>query len=105
MSLLKVRRFSQITLPAKVRRKFKLSEGDCLKVKEIKEGILLTPVEMVEKELAWEKVFKAMEGVKDKKPRKQKLFINSLPLFELPFQKRNLAVPVINNNLMVVVSS
>lgn len=71
MSLLKVRRFSQITLPAKVRRKFKLSEGDYLEVKEIKEGILLKPVEMVGKELAWEKVFKAMEGVKEKKTRKQ----------------------------------
>ena len=73
MSILKVRRFSQITLPAKVRRKFKLSEGDYLEVKEIKEGILLKPVEMVEKEFAWEKVFKAMEGVKENKPRKRSI--------------------------------
>ncbi len=28
-----------------------------------------------------------------------------LPLFELPFQKRDLAVPVVNNELMVVLSS
>ena len=74
MALLKVRRFSQITLPARIRRKFRLSEGDYLEVEEVKEGILLKPVEVVEREKAWEKVFKAMEEVKEKKPaRKQSL--------------------------------
>ncbi len=73
MALLKVRRFSQITLPAKMRRKFKLSEGDYLEAEEVKEGILLKPVEVVEKELAWKKVFKAMEGVKEKKSSKKSL--------------------------------
>ena len=69
MAILKVRRFSQITLPSKIRRKFKLSEGDYLEVEEVKQGILLKPVSVVEKEIAWEKVFKAMEGVKEKKSR------------------------------------
>lgn len=73
MAILKVRRFSQITLPSKIRRKFKLSEGDYLEVEEVKQGILLKPVSVVEKELAWEKVFKAMEGIKEKKPSKKSL--------------------------------
>ncbi len=74
MAILKVRRFSQITLPSKIRRKFKLSEGDYLEVEEVKQGILLKPVSVVEKEIAWEKVFKAMEGVKEKKkPSKKSL--------------------------------
>ena len=74
MSLLKVRRFSQITLPAKIRKKFHLSEGDYLEVEEVKQGILLKPVAVVEKELAWEKVFRAIEGVKEKRPiRKQSI--------------------------------
>ncbi len=88
MSLLKVRRFSQITLPAKVRRKFKLSEGDYLEVKEIKEGILLKPVEMVEKELAWEKVFKAMEGVKEKKPRKHSIKVKEQEIAKMVKESR-----------------
>ena len=74
MSLLKVRRFSQITLPAKIRKKFHLSEGDYLELEEVKQGILLKPVAVVEKELAWKKVFRAMEGVKEKSPiRKQSI--------------------------------
>ncbi len=73
MALLKVRRFSQITLPSKIRRKFKLSEGDYLEVEEVKQGILLKPVSVVEKELAWEKVFKAMGEVKEKKTSRKSL--------------------------------
>lgn len=73
MSLLKVRRFSQITLPSKIRRKFHLVEGDYLEIEEVKQGILLKPVSVVEKEIAWERAFKAMEGVKEKKPSKKSL--------------------------------
>jgi len=71
MALLKVRQFSQITLPAKIRKKFHLSEGDYLQVEEVKQGILLKPVAVIEKKLAWEKVFKTKERVKEKRrPRK-----------------------------------
>lgn len=68
MALLKVRRFSQITLPAKIRKKLHLSEGDFLEVEEVKEGILLKPMAVMEREKAWENVFQAMEEVKEKKP-------------------------------------
>lgn len=74
MALLKVRRFSQITLPVKIRKKFHLSEGDFLEVEEVKEGILLKPMAVIEREKAWGKVFQAMEGVEEKKSvRKQSL--------------------------------
>jgi len=62
MAILKVRRFSQITLPARIRRKFRLSEGDYLEVTEVKEGILLKPVEVVEREKAWERCLRQWKG-------------------------------------------
>ena len=71
MALLKMRRFSQITLPAEIRRRFHLAEGDYLEVEEVKQGILLKPVSVIEREQAWEKVFKAMDGVKDKRPSRK----------------------------------
>ena len=73
MALLKVRRFSQITLPAKIKRKYRLAEGDYLEVEEVKDGILLRPVEVVEREKAWNNVFKAMKGVKEKKSSRKSL--------------------------------
>lgn len=71
MALLKLRKFSQITLPAEIRRKLHLSEGDYLEAQEVNEGILLKPVTVVEREKAWRKVFKAMEGVQEKTPRRK----------------------------------
>lgn len=70
MALLKLRRASQITLPTELRKRFKLSEGDYLEATAIKEGILLKPVAVVEREAAWNEVFQAMEKVKERKPRR-----------------------------------
>lgn len=71
MALLKVRRFSQITLPASIRKKLHLSEGDYLEVQEVKQGLLLKPVTVIERQKGWQKVFQSMEGVKERKPRKK----------------------------------
>lgn len=65
MVLLKLRRFAQITLPAELRKKFNLSEGDYLEAEIVEEGILLKPVAVIEREKAWEKVFQAMDSVQD----------------------------------------
>ncbi|MBU6391701.1 MAG: AbrB/MazE/SpoVT family DNA-binding domain-containing protein [Planctomycetes bacterium] len=50
MSLLKLRKFAQVTLPADLRKKFNLAEGDFLEAEAVEKGILLKPVAVVERE-------------------------------------------------------
>ena len=47
MSLVKVKRHSQITIPNDIRRKLKIAEGDYLEVEEHNNKFVLKPVKMV----------------------------------------------------------
>ncbi len=49
MTLLKILRSGQITLPAEIRKQFHLKEGDYLEAAATKEGILLKPVAVIER--------------------------------------------------------
>ena len=69
MSLLKLRKFAQVTLPADLRKKFNLAEGDFLEAEAVEKGILLKPVTVVEREKTWNQLFESMENVKDRKPK------------------------------------
>ncbi len=69
MAVVKVKRFAQVTLPADLRKRFNLAEGDYLEAQAVNEGILLKPVAVMEREQAWKKVFGAMKSVKDRKPK------------------------------------
>lgn len=71
MALLRILRAGQVTLPAELRKQFNLAEDDYVEVEAVKEGILLRPMAVVEREKAWNKVFAAMKSVKDKKPHPQ----------------------------------
>lgn len=53
MPLLQLRRHSQITLPAKIRKDLGLKEGDYIEA-SIKDGaIILKPKELIDKDQAW----------------------------------------------------
>ncbi len=54
MALVKVRRAAQITLPAEVREKLGVSEGDYLETEITDRGVLLKPISIVEREKAWD---------------------------------------------------
>ena len=69
MRLLKLRKFAQVTLPADLRKKFNLAEGDFLEAEAVEKGILLKPVTVVEREKAWDQLFESMGKVKDRKPK------------------------------------
>ncbi len=69
MSLLKLRKFAQVTLPADLRKKFNLAEGDFLEAEAVEKGILLKPVTVVEREKAWNQVLHSMTSAKDRKPK------------------------------------
>jgi antitoxin MazE len=47
MSLIKVKRHSQITIPNEIRRKFKIAEGDYLQMEEHDNELVLKPVKVV----------------------------------------------------------
>lgn len=51
-NLLKIKKWSQITIPVEIRTEFNLSEGDYLEVEQVEEGILLRPVVFQQKEVA-----------------------------------------------------
>ena len=68
MSLLRVRRAAQLTLPVEIRRALDVKEGDYLEARITKDGVLLKPVSMVERKRAWEGIKDAVSRVRDLKP-------------------------------------
>ncbi len=61
MALVRMLRTGQITLPAELRRRFKLGAGDYLEAAATEEGILLKPVTVVDREKAWRRVLEIVE--------------------------------------------
>ncbi len=53
MSLVKVKRHAQITIPNDIRRKFKIVEGDYLEFVEQNNELVLKPVRMVHQDEAY----------------------------------------------------
>jgi AbrB family looped-hinge helix DNA binding protein len=72
MALLKLRRAAQITLPAELRRQFNLEEGDYLEAEAVKEGILLRPVSIMDREQARKRLVEVMDRVHAKMPPSSK---------------------------------
>jgi AbrB family looped-hinge helix DNA binding protein len=72
MSLLRIKRFSQVTLPPDMRKKFDLNEGDYLEAEATGDGILLKPVTIVERKKAWDRLFNVLENVQERKPKSRK---------------------------------
>lgn len=72
MSLVRIKRFSQVTLPPDVRKKFNLNEGDYLEAEVVPEGILLKPVTVVERKKAWDRLFEVLDSVEEPKSKSRK---------------------------------
>jgi AbrB family looped-hinge helix DNA binding protein len=72
MPLVKIKRFSQVTLPPEVRRKFNLNEGDYLEAEAVADGILLKPVTVIERKKAWNRLFDVLDGVEEQKTKRKK---------------------------------
>jgi AbrB family looped-hinge helix DNA binding protein len=68
MTLMRVRKAAQLTLPADVRRALNVQEGDFLEAVVVEGGVLLKPVAMVEREGAWQRIVRATSQVKDLEP-------------------------------------
>lgn len=68
MTLMRVRRAAQLTLPADIRQALNVQEGDYLEAEIVQGGVLLKPVSVVQREKAWQGVVHAASKVRDKNP-------------------------------------
>ena len=61
MTLVKVIRNGQITLPAEARRALRLKEGDYLEAAVVEGEVRLKPVAVVDRRAAWKRVMEIVE--------------------------------------------
>jgi AbrB family looped-hinge helix DNA binding protein len=59
MALVRLLRGGQVTLPAEVRQRLKLAQGDYLEAEVVEDGVSLKPVSDVEREKALKQMFGA----------------------------------------------
>jgi AbrB family looped-hinge helix DNA binding protein len=65
MTLVRLLRGGQVTLPAETRRALKLSEGDYLEAEVVEgKGLLLRPVSVTSREQAWQQIREAQASVR-----------------------------------------
>lgn len=68
MSLVKVRRAAQITLPNDVRKALDVREGDYLQAEIVEGGVLLRPVSLVDKTAAWNRLGRILGKARATRP-------------------------------------
>ena len=56
MSLVRVKRAAQITLPAEARKALRVKEGDYLEAEVVENGVLLRPVTVIDRSRAWDEL-------------------------------------------------
>lgn len=62
MSLVKVKRFAQVTIPADIRRKARIEQGDFVEVSYDNKHIILTPKRVSDKTVDWALKFDEVLG-------------------------------------------
>jgi len=64
MTVLKLRKSAQLTLPAEIREALEVGEGDYLEAELVEGGVMLRPVSIVRREEAWKRIRRAMATVR-----------------------------------------
>ncbi len=64
MSLVKVRRAAQITLPTDIRKALRVKDGDYLEAELVENGVLLRPVTVVDRAEAWDRLERVLGKVR-----------------------------------------
>ena len=68
MSVVKMLRGGQITLPAEIRRALELGEGDYLEAEVVAGAVVLKPKALIDREQAWERLMRIVERPKWRGP-------------------------------------
>jgi AbrB family looped-hinge helix DNA binding protein len=61
MSLVKIRRAAQITLPSDIRQALGVKEGDYLEAELVEGGVMLRPVAVVDREMARRRLIEMLD--------------------------------------------
>ena len=64
MTVLKLRKSAQLTLPAEIREALKVGEGDYLEAEVVEGGVMLRPVSIVRREEAWDDLLRLVSEPK-----------------------------------------
>jgi AbrB family looped-hinge helix DNA binding protein len=64
MALVRLLRGGQVTLPAEMRQKLDIKEGDYLEAEVVEAGMLLKPVSVVDRKAAWAAIREAQQSVR-----------------------------------------
>lgn len=64
MTVLKLRKSAQLTLPAEIREALKVGEGDYLEAELVDGGVMLRPVSIVRREAAWDDLMRIIDEPK-----------------------------------------
>jgi len=72
MALVRLKRAAQITLPAELRKRFNLEEGDYLEAEAVAEGILLKPIAVIDRQHARQTLREVLDRVHAKLPPSDK---------------------------------
>jgi len=62
MALVRVKRFAQVTIPADIRRKARIEDGDFVEVSYDNKHIILTPKRVSDRTVDWVQKFDAVLG-------------------------------------------
>lgn len=81
-SMARVLRNYQITLPKPIREHFKVKEGDLIQMEETSDGLLIKPVETIDRSQSWFWSQKWQEGEKKVNREKKKGQIKSFDTLE-----------------------
>lgn len=64
MTLVRLRKAAQLTLPGEIRKALAVEEGDLLEASLVEGGVLLRPVAVVERAAAWRRIEEVQAGVR-----------------------------------------
>jgi AbrB family looped-hinge helix DNA binding protein len=64
MARVRLLRDGQVTLPAALRQKLRLTEGDYLEAELVENGLLLKPVSATDRDQAWQRILEAPRSVR-----------------------------------------
>ena len=64
MSRVRLQRDGQVALPAALRHKLNLAEGDWLEAEVVENGLLLRPLSALERERAWQRILDMPKSVR-----------------------------------------
>jgi bifunctional DNA-binding transcriptional regulator/antitoxin component of YhaV-PrlF toxin-antitoxin module len=72
ITLMRLCKEAQLTLPVDVRKAFNVKQGDYLEAVSVLGAVLVRPVTIAHRKDAWKSIIKAVRAVRDTKPKRNR---------------------------------